>query len=82
MSDLNLLKKAEVVFIFKSEDNTTIGNYRLISHISNNAKIFKEIIHLIVDTIFIQNNRIKNSQYEFMRNRSTADVFITDFDMS
>ena len=69
-----VLKTAKVVPIYKAGDRSCTSNYRPISLISNNAKIFEKIIYNRLYTFLSECNIISEKQYGFVRNKGTTDA--------
>jgi hypothetical protein len=67
--------KGEIVVIFKKGDRKECSNYRGITLISQCAKIYERILEKRVrDQI---ENKLREEQYGFRKNRSTTDLIFT-----
>ena len=68
------LKTAEVIPVHKSKEKHIATNYRLISLISNIAKILKKIIHNRITNFMIKCEILAKNQYGFRKNKSAKDA--------
>ena len=65
------LKLAEVIPLYKKEDQRVFGNYRPISLLSSISKIFEKVAFKQILEYFTSNNLLFESQYGFRENHST-----------
>jgi len=62
------LKIAKVVPIFKSDDKSVLSNYRSVSVLSVISKMFERLMYKRLNTYFINNNLLSDSQFGFEEN--------------
>ena len=70
------LKIGKVLPLFKSGDRCQIGNFRPVSVLVTFSKIIEKIICNRFTEFLTENNIINNSQYGFMKNKSTESATI------
>ena len=71
------LKKARVVPIFKTGDNSLINNYRPISILSFYLKVFEKLMYNKLYNFIEANDILYAHQYGFRRGHSTQQAIIT-----
>ena len=67
----NQLKKAKIVPIFKSGDDTLFTNYRPISLLPSSSKVVEKVIFIQLYAYFETNGLFYGSQYGFRKRHST-----------
>ena len=65
------LKIAKIRPLYKNNDPSSFSNYRPISLLSVNSKIFKNVIHKQLLNYFTSNNMLSHCQYGFRLKHST-----------
>ena len=65
------LKLANVIPLYKKEDQRVLGNYRPMSLLPSISKIFKKVAFKQISEYFTCNNLLFDSQYGFRENHST-----------
>ena len=70
------LKIAKVIPLYKNEDKTDPNNYRPVSILSCISKLFEKIIYKRTYNFLIKQSLFTNSQYGFMKHRSTEDAVL------
>ena len=76
----SMLKMANVLPIHKKDDKDTCGNYRPVSLLSANSKIFEKIIFKYVFNYFKENLLISDCQSGFLPGTSTVTQLIEIYD--
>ena len=67
----DVLKKSNIVPIFKKDDSSLLTNYRPISILPTISKIFERVIYNQLYEYFNTNNWLVEEQYGFCTNHST-----------
>ena len=70
----NILKKSQLIVLFKKGNTTLPGNYRPISLLSQFFKIFEKIIKNRMNEFMNTFSNINESQFGFRKNSSTNDA--------
>ena len=70
------LKIAKVIPIYKKEDKSDPNNYRPVSILSCISKIFEKIIYKRTYNFLLKQSVFTNSQYGFLKHRSTEDAIL------
>ena len=70
----NILKKSQVIVLFKKGDKTLPGNYRPFSLLLQFSKIFEKIIKNQMNEFMNTFSKINESQFGFRQNSSTNDA--------
>ncbi len=65
------MKVAKIIPLYKSGDNTLLGNYRPIALLSTFSKILEKIIANRLSSYLENNNLLSNFQFGFRKNHST-----------
>ena len=73
----NICKLAQVIPIFKNDSRLLCTNYRPISLLSNESKIFKKVIHSRLNLFLEQHNHLYPYQFGFRIDYSTNNALIT-----
>ena len=73
----NICKLAQVIPIFKNDSRLLCTNYRPISLLSNENKIFKKLIHSRLNLFLEQHNHLYPYQFGFRIDYSTNNALIT-----
>ena len=71
ISAIDRLKVANVVSIFKKNDQSDIKNYRPISILPTISKLFENVMQAQLIEYFTSHNLLASQQYGFRSNRST-----------
>ena len=74
--DLNKLKMAKIIPIFKTNDNTDPNNYKPISLLCNFNRIFEKLIFKRVESFIEQNNPLSPSQCGFRKTLSAQHAIL------
>ena len=70
------LKIAKVIPIYKKDDKSDPNNYRPVSILSCISKIFEKIIYNRTYNFLLKQSVFTNSQYGFLKHRSTEDALL------
>ena len=70
------MKKAKIIPIFKTDDNTDANNYRPISLLLNFNRIFEKLIFNRMESFIEKNNLFSPSQYGFRKSHSTQHAIL------
>ena len=70
------LKIAKVTPVFKSGDNSLLGNYRPISVLPVLSKVLERIMYNRIYTLFSENNLFFQKQFGFQKNTPTEHVIL------
>ena len=73
----NILKRAEVIPIFKSESRVACNNYRPISLLSNLGEITEKLMHKRLYSFLETQNRFYPAQFGFRLNVSTNNTLMS-----
>ena len=70
------LKMANIIPIFKQDDDTDVNNYRPIALLSNFNRIFEKIVFKRMESFIEQKNLLTPSQYGFRKAHSTQHAIL------
>jgi hypothetical protein len=71
-----ILKHAKIIPVFKKGDKENISNYRPISLLSSFSKVFERVLHNRLLSFIDAYGLLEDSQYGFVRKRSTSDALL------
>ena len=70
------LKRAKILHIFKSKDELNIANYRPISILPVNSKVYEKVFYSKLYDYFFTNNILSSSQFIFRSGASTEHALL------
>ena len=68
------LKLAKIIPVYKKDDHEQLGNYRLISLLSNLSKIYKRVIYNRLNKFFERHDLFDKQQFGLRPKRTTMDA--------